>query len=315
MILSLLALLSVGSAFTLALNKPIADIPETGLAAVGEIIPQETAAPFPEVALEAKAAVVFDVHRGIIIFEKNGDAQLPLASLTKLMTAAVAEDLLAEDTVITIRAEHVRPNDSAPLLVGEHWNLKDLLDFTLMASSNSGAAALSGAAEEALSLRQEGSNTFLARMNAKAHDLGLTGTYFINETGLDHSGELAGNSGSARDIAKLFSYLILKRPLLLEATRYPKLTFTTLENTSHTARNTDTALPFIPNLIGSKTGFTDLAGGNLAVAYDAGIGHPVIVVVLGSTEAGRFSDVKKLVDAALQCVNTFCAPTTQTSSL
>ena len=53
----------------------------------------------------------------------------------------------------------------------------------------------------------------------------------------------------------------------------------------------------IPGLLGGKTGYTNLAGGNLAVIYDAGLNHPIVVVVLGSTLEGRFGDVETLVDA------------------
>jgi D-alanyl-D-alanine carboxypeptidase len=65
----------------------------------------------------------------------------------------------------------------------------------------------------------------------------------------------------------------------------------------HTFANTNQDVEHIPNLLLSKTGFTDLAGGNLVVVYDAGINHPVAIVVLGSTEEGRFTDVKTLLNA------------------
>jgi D-alanyl-D-alanine carboxypeptidase len=61
----------------------------------------------------------------------------------------------------------------------------------------------------------------------------------------------------------------------------------------------------IPSLIASKTGFTDLAGGNLAVIFDAGFEYPIIVVVLGSSQTGRFTDVEKLVNLSLRKISSY----------
>ena len=68
------------------------------------------------------------------------------------------------------------------------------------------------------------------------------------------------------------------------------------------AFNTNEALGAIPGLIMGKTGYTDLAGGNLAVVFDVGLSHPVIAVVLGSTIDGRFTDMKQIVPAARKAV-------------
>jgi D-alanyl-D-alanine carboxypeptidase len=68
----------------------------------------------------------------------------------------------------------------------------------------------------------------------------------------------------------------------------------------YSAENTNVVIDKIPNLIASKTGYTDLAGGNLVIAFDAGLNHPIIISVLGSTEKGRFSDVLQLVQATLK---------------
>ena len=71
----------------------------------------------------------------------------------------------------------------------------------------------------------------------------------------------------------------------------------------HTATNTNEVVGSIPGLIASKTGFTDLAGGNLVVAFDAGINRPVIISVLGATKDGRFTDMEMLVNASLRALN------------
>jgi len=265
--------------------------------------------PFADIILEAKAAFVFDVRQNAVLYEKNADSQLPLASLTKLMTVVAAEDFLAEDTTVPITNRARETEGGAIFSLGEKWRLKDLIDFTLVASSNSGARALASAAAAAEALRSgesydEGNKpvSFIERMNAKAREIGLTQTYYTDETGLDEGPEVPGGFGSARDMAKLMAYLIGNRSDLIEATRYPSLTLTNLTDVHYRAKNTNEAIPDIPELLASKTGFTDLAGGNLLIAFDAGILHPIIVVVLGSSQKGRFSDIVTLVEKSLAVI-------------
>jgi D-alanyl-D-alanine carboxypeptidase len=136
-------------------------------------------------------------------------------------------------------------------------------------------------------------------MNLETQKLGLAQSYFLNESGLDESATQSGGYGSADDVAKLMQYILVNKPEILEPTKYASLTVTSLSNT-YVAKNTDILADTIPGLLASKTGYTDLAGGNLAVAFDASIGRPFIIVVLGSTESGRFSDMQTLVNATMK---------------
>ena len=255
---------------------------------------------FPDLSLEARAAYVFDVDTGRVLFSLNSDAQLPLASLTKLMTAAVASDLLPDAAVVTIDDAALLTEGDSGLGSAERWSAKDLTAFTLMVSSNDGAQALSLLAgkrkknEEGLFESDEGA--FVRAMNEKAESLGLQQTYFLNGTGLDSSLAVAGGYGSAHDVAFLFSHLLREIPGALGATRHASLSFFSLDNVLHTATNTSDSLEELPGLIAAKTGFTDLAGGNLVIAFDAGLNHPIVAVVLGSTEEGRLRDIRKLVE-------------------
>ncbi len=138
-------------------------------------------------------------------------------------------------------------------------------------------------------------------MNEKAEELGLKQTYFINETGLDN-GALSGGYGSAIDVSKLMEYLIENHSEILEATKYQEIEVDSLDKT-HTAVNTNFDVDQIPGLIASKTGYTSMAGGNLVIAFDASIGRPIVVVVLGSSIEGRFTDVSKLVEASRSYVS------------
>jgi D-alanyl-D-alanine carboxypeptidase len=101
----------------------------------------------------------------------------------------------------------------------------------------------------------------------------------------------------------LLKNIIKNNPSLIESTSENTEDFVSESNIKHVASNTDAVMNEIPGLIASKTGYTDLAGGNLAVVFDAGIMHPVAVVVLGSTVDGRFSDVVKLTQLALQKIS------------
>jgi D-alanyl-D-alanine carboxypeptidase len=139
-------------------------------------------------------------------------------------------------------------------------------------------------------------------MNNLAQALGLSATYFLNVHGLDESETQAGAYGSARDIAKLFAYAVQTAPSVFENTSRADIRLSE-QNASTAAINTNEALPEIPGVVMGKTGFTDLAGGNLAVLFEAGLSERIVVVVLGSTRQGRFSDVQTLVDATLKAIS------------
>jgi D-alanyl-D-alanine carboxypeptidase len=139
-------------------------------------------------------------------------------------------------------------------------------------------------------------------MNAKAHSLGLSQTYFLNVTGLDINSTISGGYGSAKDMAKLFTYAVKTYPDVFEATSYPQISVSSIGKTKYQVDNTDTIVGQIPGLIASKTGYTDLALGNLAILFDAGLMHPIAIVVLGSTEEGRFTDTISLVNKTLDFI-------------
>lgn len=260
--------------------------------------------PFEGVVLEAKAAFVWDVVRNKTLYERNAEAQLPLASLTKLMTALAAHELLPKNAIVTIQNEALTAEGNSGLYANEKWSLDDLLGFTLVVSSNDGASAAALAAGAFKSdfpeNFTENKTAFVEYMNLRAGQMGLKQTYFVNETGLDTSDYVGGGYGSARDTAMLFSYIMKHARSIVDVTRYGVLRFLSLDNILHTANNTNKIVNDIPGLIGSKTGFTDLAGGNLVVAFDAGINHPIIISILGSTREGRFRDVEKLIKMSLE---------------
>lgn len=257
--------------------------------------------PFASVSLIAKSAIVVDLTTGKVLYSVSPDTQLPLASLTKVATTLAVSEVLSPDAIVTI-PPHQTP-DGAPirLTTGETWRLQDLIDFTLVASSNEGAEMLAATADSAMTAKYPqapASDPVLWRMNALAKELGLTNTYFLNVSGLDLSTTQSGAYGSAHDVATLIAYAASTSPSLFSETTRNTIQVTAQSGQTVTVVNTDAALPSIPGIIMGKTGYTDLAGGNLAVVFDVGPAHPVVAVVLGSTEDGRFTDMQQLVPAA-----------------
>ncbi len=259
---------------------------------------------FENLDLEAKAYVVFDVKNQKVLYAKNADAQLPLASLSKMMTAVVVRENLEGEDVIIIKNKDLLTEGDSGLLEGESWYTKDLTDFTLVVSSNDGASALASAVE---SLRNKDSNKeirFIDLMNDKALQLNMNQTYFLNASGLDIEEKTqSGSYGSAHDITALFSYALKEHPDLFGATSEEDAIFFSKDTIPHVVSNTNQEMKGISGVFASKTGYTDLAGGNLIVGFDAGIMQPYSIVVLGSSREGRFKDVQKLHDATRAFLN------------
>lgn len=256
---------------------------------------------FDELSIRAEAAYVWDVQNQSVLFAKNDHEQLPLASVTKLMTALVAYEILADDAAVPVTVNSIMQEGNSGLSEGDLFTLNNLLDLTLLSSSNDGAHAVATAVGATLS--EDGdAGTFVKAMNIRASELGLNQTYFKNPTGLDISTDEGGAYGSARDIAYLMEFILRNYPGILEHTQKDSSVIANASGATHSVRNTNPTVSRINGLIGSKTGYTDLAGGNLAIAFDAAYNRPIVVVVLGSTYAARFEDVLALSAAARKTV-------------
>jgi len=101
---------------------------------------------FDDISIEAHSAFVWDVNKQEALFGVNENVQLPLASLTKLMTAIAADDILPEESVVTIDGTALIAEGDSGLYENERWSFKDLIRFTLMVSSNDGASAVANVA-------------------------------------------------------------------------------------------------------------------------------------------------------------------------
>jgi D-alanyl-D-alanine carboxypeptidase len=263
--------------------------PASGIAAATSTVPDA----FATVAVQAKAAIVYDLATGKVLYAKNADAQLPLASLTKLLTVYAAFAELSPTTPITIPEDATKLEAPHAFNAGQIFSLSDLARLTLTASLNDGAAAIASATA---ARQNDGQAVMLA--NA-ASALALTQTYAVNGSGLDVSPSLSGGYGSAYDLARLAGAVVKTAPAVALATTEGSAQAVSAGGTSYTVKNTDPMVNGIPRLLLSKTGYTDLAGGNLALVFDAGLMHPIAVIVLGSSKNERFTDGTALVAATL----------------
>lgn len=241
-----------------------------------------------ELELQAKAISIYDITLDKKLFGRNDTLPLPLASLAKIMSALVA---ISDNTKneITISERALKEVGDNSLFVNEKWNKDDLIKFSLILSSNDGMFALA-----------ENDSAFLEEMNNKARRLGLKNMSFKNVSGLDISPTEVGGIGTAEEVNMLniFAFKYFKH--IFSATNVAEQEFTSLSNLKHKAPNTNLVLEKIPNLLFSKTGNTNLAGGNLAIIFRDNNGHDIAVTILGSTTEGRFEDILAIVDTLNQ---------------
>ncbi len=246
--------------------------------------------------VRARAAFVYDVNNEQVLYEKNASQTLPIASITKLMTSMLSYELIDQSESGEVSLDALRQNGISGLEEGEKISLKDLSQLALIGSSNDAAYALASSVGSYL-----GSNNataqFVAGMNIRAEELQLDSLEFKNPTGLDLSPTEPGAVGSARDVSLLLAHIVSNYPEIVAPTQLAAARVYSGTGQYHDAENTNDALYLIPNLLASKTGYTDLAGGNLTVAFDAGFNRPIVITVLGSTRDERFSDVVRIVRA------------------
>lgn len=255
--------------------------------------PVELVNPYESIVLEAKAAIVYDLATGEVLYAKNADAQLPLASLTKLLTVYAGAGALGSGAVVSITGEAMRPEGDSGFALNESFAFSELAKAALVASSNDAAEAIALSAEAKRALPAP---SLLANAAAAA---GLSSTYALNGTGLDENGVISGGYGTAQDVALLAGAVLERARPIADATTEPTVTVSSLSGNTFTFKNTNPIVGKIPGLRLSKTGFTDLAGGNLAIIFDASVNHPIAIVVLGSSIEGRFTDTLSLIKATL----------------
>ncbi|HBT81274.1 hypothetical protein A2757_02605 [Candidatus Giovannonibacteria bacterium RIFCSPHIGHO2_01_FULL_48_47] len=280
---------------------PAAALSFRSLGAAEQKIPSETG--LGDLGLEAESVYILDLTENKTLYEKNALEVRPLASLTKLMTALLLEEKVPAGFFIPVSREAIRQEGDDGFRAGEKFRKEDLIDIILVASSNDAAYAAAEFVGAGLEGGEEASvSRFVALMNERARELGLLKTSFLNANGLDteiNFKKIPGANGTAFEIARLLEFIFKNQPELIERARSEEFEIVSDQGRRLKAKNTNQALADIPQLIAAKTGFTDLAGGNLVFIFDAGFSRPVLVSILGSSEEGRFLDAKKIVNAVL----------------
>jgi D-alanyl-D-alanine carboxypeptidase len=227
-----------------------------------------------EVALRLKlplrSGLLFDVRTGQVMWQKNPSQSLPIASLTKMMTALlVATRERASDRVlITSDALHYTGSGVGLLPTGKRVSLTTLLYGLLLPSGNDAAIAL---ADHVAGTQAR----FVTLMNQRATQLGLRCTHFATVSGIVDQ----GNYSCAQDLA-LIAHLVLEQPLLsrIVSSRSAILPFPIKGGKLYLYNNNPLLLLRYPGVDGVKTGFTDAAGQCLVAA--ARRGHTWLGVVL-----------------------------------
>ncbi len=241
-----------------------------------------------DIKITSKSALAIDSETGKILYQKNSQERLPIASITKLMTALVFLDHNPgwQKEFATI-AQDRRNGGIIHLNTGEILTIRNLFYTALVASDNDAAIAL--ARSTGLSQTQ-----FVKEMNNKAKSLGLTSMHFTEPTGLDDD-----NRSAAEDVIKLLN-LALANEDIKKATNLSSYEFE-VKNNDKTRLvklvNTDLLLKSYLNIIGGKTGSLTEVGYNLAVKVKEKENEEIMIVTLGSqSNFERFQDVKAIAD-------------------
>jgi D-alanyl-D-alanine carboxypeptidase (penicillin-binding protein 5/6) len=238
--------------------------------------------------LRAPAAILVEPATGDVVFSRNPGQRRSIASTTKLMTALLTLEHASLSREMTVVRYHAAPAESvAGLRPGERLTVADLLRALLLESANDAAATL---AHDVAGSQQ----AFVAMMNRRARELGLTDTHYTNPIGLDEG----SNRSSAADLVKLT--LILRRNAFFRAvTDLPRAT---LRSGAHarTVFNRNLLVRAVPFVNGVKTGHTQKAG-YVLVGSATRRGVTVISAVLGDpSEAARDDDTLALLRYGLR---------------
>lgn len=258
--------------------------------------------PYFDGELECNAAYVIDADSSVTLFSYNPDKKLYPASLAKLMTAIIVLEKSKDnlDDLVTFSYNAVtkdidRNSVTIGASAGDQLSIKDCLYSLLLPSANDAANAL---AEHIA-----GSITdFVKLMNEKCENLGLTGTHFVNPSGLHDDNQYT----TAHDMAIIMK-TAMQYPIFLEISssvsyrHAPIRRYKNPDNSNNQVLNTNSIMVpgsgmYYNGVTAGKTGHTNLAGNNLAVSAKKNNMHLITIILGGKTDKSRFKDAKKLFD-------------------
>lgn len=239
------------------------------------------------VVISAKSGILMDSTTGKVLFEKNANEKIPLASVTKIMTMLLVIESIEkgaismDDIVTTSQNASSMGGSQIWLKEGEQMTVHDLLKATAVASANDAAMALA----EHVSGSEE---SFVMKMNERATELNMKNTIFLNPTGLDANGHVS----SAYDIA-LMSRELLKHEKIFEFT---STWMSSLRDGKTELVNTNKLVRFYKGATGLKTGTTGGAGSCVSATASRENMHLISVVMGCTTSKERFDDARRLLD-------------------
>ncbi len=224
------------------------------------------------------------------ILEKNADQILPIASITKLMSAIIVLENIDLKNTVLATGDYVGGDGTFKTVeIGKVYTAKELLNNMLIASDNDSAQLLASII---------GTNKFIALMNHKAKSLGLENTNFINMTGLDPLIPYPiVNTSTARDLTKLMFIIKDQYPQIFKITTHKIYNFCSLDGICKEILNTNKLLndkTFTLPLSGAKTGQTDIALRNFILISQPFNDIFLVNVVLGSMD--HFADTKHIIN-------------------
>ena len=239
----------------------------------------------------APSAILMDAATGTVLYEKNADEKLPPASVTKIMTLLLVMEALDSgsigwgDMVTASEAAAAKGGSQVYLEVGEQMSMDEMLKSVVVSSANDCATALAEhvAGSEA---------AFVEKMNARAAELGMENTHFVNCTGLDDGENASEHLTTARDIA------IMSRELLTheEIKKYTTIWMDTVRNGQFGLSNTNKLVRFYEGTTGLKTGYTSTAGHCLSASAERDGMELIAVVLHCESSTDRFRSAKALLD-------------------
>lgn len=246
--------------------------------------------------ISARAALLYDLTTKKTLFEKDSKEKLPIASLTKIMTAIIALENGKEDDRYIVSEQDLVGENSMGLTNGEALSLEELLYGLMLASGNDAAEALA-------SNYNFGRKGFIKAMNDKAKALGLSNTHFTNPSGLEGDGN---QYSTAYDLFVINNYAISNFPLFQKVVSTFQYTIPySKDHKEFYLENETNLLTSYPGVKGVKDGYTPEAGLCL-VTYLEHEGHKIVGVLLGSGD--RRGEMKELLDYGLKKLGTTPPP-------
>ena len=259
---------------------------QTAAAEAGE--PTALTAAQPDLTLNCRAVCLIDQDTGTVLYEKNADQQMPIASITKVMTLlltfeAIHDGRLTLDTLVPV-SEHAYHMGGSQIWLepGEQFTLDEMIKAICVSSANDAAVAVA----ELVGGSEQG---FVQMMNDRAAELGMTNTTFHNACGLDTEGHLS----TARDVAIMSRQILTTCP---EVLHYTGIWTDTLRGGATQLVNTNKLLRRYNGITGLKTGTTGGAGVCISASATRD-GLNLIAVVLGAPSSkDRFEAATTLLD-------------------